>query len=96
MANVEFPWLGEPGAHDPRLVGGKSANLSLLAAEYRVPPGFCIPPSAFEAKERLGALVSEAYAKLADETGTGSGTTAIKDGQTIEVDGNAGEVRILA
>jgi len=49
MANLEFPWLGEQGAHDARSVGGKAANLSLLAADFRVPPGFCIPPTAFEA-----------------------------------------------
>jgi phosphoenolpyruvate synthase/pyruvate phosphate dikinase len=49
MANLEFPWLGEQGAHDPRSVGGKAANLSLLAADFRVPPGFCIPSAAFDA-----------------------------------------------
>ena len=41
------------------------------------------------------AIVAREYG-IPAVVGTGSGTTAIKDGQTIEVDGNAGEVRILA
>ena len=27
---MDFLWLGEPDCHDPRTVGGKAANLSLL------------------------------------------------------------------
>jgi phosphohistidine swiveling domain-containing protein len=41
------------------------------------------------------AIVAREYG-IPAVVGTGSGTTVIKDGQTIEVDGNAGEVRILA
>ncbi len=41
------------------------------------------------------AIVAREYG-IPAVVGTSSGTTAIKDGQTIEVDGNAGEVRILA
>lgn len=39
-------WLGQPAACDPALVGGKAANLSYLAASYRVPPGFCLTTAA--------------------------------------------------
>ena len=37
-------WLGEKDCHTVVKVGGKAANLSRLAADYRVPPGFCIVP----------------------------------------------------
>jgi pyruvate,water dikinase len=37
-------WLGEEACHDVQLVGGKAANLSRLAADYRVPVGFCMTP----------------------------------------------------
>ena len=41
-------WLGHPDCHDVALVGGKVAGLSGLAAEYRVPPGFCVTTLALE------------------------------------------------
>jgi pyruvate,water dikinase len=41
------------------------------------------------------AIVAREYG-IPAVVGTGNGTTAIKDGQTIEVDGSAGEVRVLA
>lgn len=37
-------WLGEEDCHIVAKTGGKAANLSRLAADYRVPPGFCIVP----------------------------------------------------
>ena len=39
---MAFLWLGESGAHDREVVGGKVAGLSALAASHRVPPGFCL------------------------------------------------------
>src|SRR6476659_1972745 len=36
-------WLDDPRCRDPQLVGGKAAQLSLLAADFDVPPGFCVP-----------------------------------------------------
>ena len=45
---MEILWLGEPGCHDPALVGGKVANLSRLAADHRVPPGFVLTTAAFD------------------------------------------------
>lgn len=41
-------WLGHPESHDVALVGGKVAGLSGLAAEYRIPPGFCVTTVALE------------------------------------------------
>jgi phosphoenolpyruvate synthase/pyruvate phosphate dikinase len=42
-------WLGEPDCHATLLTGGKAANLSRLAAAYRVPPGFCLTATAYDA-----------------------------------------------
>ena len=44
---MDILWLGQPECHDAHLVGGKAANLSLLAANHRVPPGFCLTTEAF-------------------------------------------------
>ena len=52
----EILWLGQPGCHDPQVVGGKAANLSRLAADYRVPPGFALTTAAFEEAMRSGAI----------------------------------------
>lgn len=41
-------WLGQPACHYIPTVGGKVANLSRLAAEHRVPPGFCLTTEAFK------------------------------------------------
>jgi len=35
-------WLGRSDCHDAGKVGGKAANLSRLAADFNVPPGFCL------------------------------------------------------
>ena len=40
-------WLGDEDCHDVQKVGGKAANLSRLAARYRVPTGFCITPDLY-------------------------------------------------
>ncbi len=41
-------WLGEPASRERSLVGGKMAHLGSLAAEFRVPSGFCLTTAAFE------------------------------------------------
>jgi phosphoenolpyruvate synthase/pyruvate phosphate dikinase len=41
-------WLDHPECHDVALVGGKVASLSRLAADYRVPPGFCVTTVALD------------------------------------------------
>ncbi len=40
-------WLDGEGCQDVSRVGGKVANLSRLAADYRVPTGFCLTTKAF-------------------------------------------------
>src|SRR5207248_1181479 len=39
-------WLGEDGAHEAAVAGGKAAALSRLASTYRVPPGFVVTDGA--------------------------------------------------
>jgi pyruvate,water dikinase len=41
-------WLGELACHNPALVGGKAATLSALAADRRIPPGFCVTSRAYD------------------------------------------------
>jgi len=71
-AATNILWLGEFAARDLSLVGGKTANLSLLAAKHPVPPGFCLTTQAFDKwtggdlpPALYGELVA-AYRKLAD------------------------------
>ena len=70
-------WLDDPGCQDVSRVGGKVANLSRLAAKYRVPPGFCLTTKAFQAwvdhqgssaeelPSELRRQLSDAYGELA-------------------------------
>jgi pyruvate, water dikinase len=41
-------WLGRGECHDCALLGGKASNLCHLAAEHRVPPGFCLTADAYD------------------------------------------------
>ena len=50
-------WLGEPRCGDPWLVGGKAANLSLLAEGFAVPPGFVVTSEAMDEAIRNGFTV---------------------------------------
>lgn len=58
-------WLEEPICQQVHLVGGKAANLAIVANQFRVPPGFVIPqPSVTQvairaAYQRLGNLLGE-------------------------------------
>ncbi len=54
---MEVLWLGHPDCHDINRAGAKAANLSRLAASYRIPPGFCV--------------TAEADARWAELTGSG-------------------------
>jgi pyruvate,water dikinase len=56
---VKTLWLGQQDCHDRHLVGGKAAMLSRLAAEHCVPPGFCLPASAFDPTAARSHAVEE-------------------------------------
>jgi pyruvate,water dikinase len=71
-----FVWLGDDACHDPRLVGGKAAQLSRLAARHATPPGFALPAPtfgralaeglAFDDDERLPTLPAWLMDELVD------------------------------
>ena len=52
--SMEILWLGESHCHNPSIVGGKAANLSLLAESHRVPPGFALTAEAFDQAVNAG------------------------------------------
>ncbi len=56
---MDILWLGQPACHDSALVGGKAAHLSQLAADYLVPPGFCLTAAALN-RSLQGASVPNA------------------------------------
>ncbi len=58
----EILWLGDRACHDPARVGGKAAQLSRLAADYRVPPGFCLTAAAFDPEHSAAAPMPSALA----------------------------------
>ena len=57
---MQIVWFGEPECDRVALVGGKTANLSRLAAAYPVPPGFCL--TALAAQQALAAVLLDADA----------------------------------
>ena len=93
-------WLGERGADDVQLVGGKSASLSQLAARYPVPPGFCLTTEAFALGARHGAdlvekippsvasAIRRSYASLAAMVREGSPGVAVRS-SAVDEDGVA-------
>jgi pyruvate,water dikinase len=94
---VDVLWLGEPACDDLRLVGGKAANLSRLAARHRVPPGFCLTTAAHERARGRGAGLREAaphlrealasaYARLGDRAGTPAPSVAVRS-SAVDEDG---------
>jgi pyruvate,water dikinase len=98
-------WFGDRGCDQPALVGGKTANLSRLAAVQRVPPGFCLTTAAFdqthacsqgEAATSLNRLppvlcdqLAAAYRTLATRTAVAEPAVAVRS-SAVDEDGAAG------
>jgi pyruvate,water dikinase len=82
--------LGGPGCDDPAVVGAKAANLSRLAAAYRVPPGFVIParPATEAPSPDLWAAIVEAYHALATALGDAAPPVAVRS-SAVDEDGDA-------
>lgn len=80
--------LGAPGSDDVTVVGAKAANLSRLAAAYRVPPGFMIParPADEPPSSELWAAIVEAYHALA--AGLDDPAVAVRS-SAVDEDGDA-------
>ena len=93
---VDMLWLGEPACGDPAVTGGKAASLGRLAGEYRVPPGFCLPSSAYlrwagsaldgehDPPPDLVAGLARAYGDLAERCGTAAPAVAVRSSATDE------------
>jgi pyruvate,water dikinase len=58
---MNIMWLDEAACQDVSSVGGKVANLSRLAADYRVPPGFCLTTAAFREWASYGDADSDDF-----------------------------------
>jgi pyruvate, water dikinase len=96
MTNVSnILWLGDRACADPARVGGKSAHLSRLAADYRVPPGFCLTATAFDPDHSadaplptaLAAALAAAYEALAGRVGVPDVPVAVRS-SALDEDGH--------
>jgi phosphoenolpyruvate synthase/pyruvate phosphate dikinase len=86
-------WLGDVSSRDPRLVGPKAAHLSTLAADYQVPPGFCLTADAYRRtgpsgrmSSALQADVEEAYVQLSVRSGAPEPRVAVRS-SAVDEDG---------
>jgi phosphoenolpyruvate synthase/pyruvate phosphate dikinase len=77
-------WLGERGCSERTIVGGKVANLSTLAEEFQVPPGFCLSagpddrPVDGQLPPALRAELDSAYRELGERLGTADPPVAVR------------------
>lgn len=81
-------WLDDPAARTHDLTGGKAANLSRLAADHPVPPGFCVTTEAYAAwcrasrpatlPARIGAQLAAARRQLVEPGGSATGHLAVR------------------
>jgi pyruvate, water dikinase len=79
-------WLGDPACRDAAAVGSKVANLSWLAADLPVPPGFCLSlasaaDATWAALERPFTL---AYARLGERCGQPDPPVAVRSSAVDE------------
>jgi pyruvate,water dikinase len=90
-------WLGDKDCHDVQTVGGKAANLSRLAAGYRVPAGFCITPDLYRQwldgpkqemalPQELKDIVSREYQEMATRCGAVDPAVAVRS-SALDEDG---------
>jgi phosphoenolpyruvate synthase/pyruvate phosphate dikinase len=88
-------WLDDRACDDPARVGGKSAHLSRLAADYRVPPGFCLTAAAFDPDHSvdaplptaLAAALADAYDALSRRVGLPDVPVAVRS-SALDEDGD--------
>ena len=94
-------WLGDEDCHEIQRVGGKSANLSRLAAGYRVPAGFCITPDLYlqrlneggqnpaaslELPQNLREVVAREYQEMVSRCGVADPAVAVRSSALDEDD----------
>ena len=95
---MNIMWLDEATCQDTSCVGGKVANLSRLAADHRVPPGFCLTTSAFrewathgegdsdEFPPELLRQLEKSYAEMGRRTNAEAPSVAVRS-SAIDEDG---------
>ena len=99
---LDIVWFDDERSRDIALVGGKAASLSRLAARHRVPPGFCLTTTAYDAWSRtarpahlqvgsalprsLRAALHDAYGELARRCGADPLRVAVRS-SAIDEDG---------
>ena len=86
-------WLGEKSGADPLVVGPKAAHLSLLAGQFRVPPGFCLSADTYRragiparVSPGLRNTITGAYSRLADICGVSAPRVAVRS-SAVDEDG---------
>lgn len=83
-------WLGQTECHDISRVGGKTANLSRLAADYPVPAGFCLAADVFEQVDEaalpdsITRAVTAAYDELGSRCGRPQPAVAVRSSAVDE------------
>jgi len=94
---VNIVWLEQPICQEVQRVGGKVANLSRLAADYRVPSGFCLTTAAYGAWAGAGGsdwpseLLHElhaSYAQMAERCEAESLQVAVRS-SAVDEDGQS-------
>ena len=88
-------WLGQPDCHERSRTGGKASQLSRLAADYRIPPGYCVTAKVFEewstSGEQAQGIPAElrvallaAYAELGERCGVSEPPVAVRSSSVVE------------
>ena len=91
---MDILWLDDPRCADAQLVGGKAAQLSLLATDFDVPDGFCVPAPTLAPLDldtdtvptTLRDAVTAAYAALAARSGQPDPPVAVRS-SALDEDG---------
>jgi pyruvate,water dikinase len=86
-------WLGDDDCHEVQRVGGKAANLSRLAAGYRVPTGFCLTPELYKEwtgetslPQALKDAVAQEYQEMISRIGLQDPAVAVRS-SALDEDG---------
>ena len=87
--------LSDPACGDPTQVGGKAVHLSLLAADYRVPAGFCLTADAYDPAQSpnapmeavIATEVAAAYQALSNDCGVSDVPVAVRS-SALDEDGD--------
>ena len=87
--------LGDPACGDPTQVGGKAVHLSRLAADYRVPAGFCLTADAYDPAQSpnapmeaiIATEVAAAYQALSNDCGVSDVPVAARS-SALDEDGD--------